>query len=819
MRLRLLFVNLVLYICSANVGASDSFSFTEIANTKTDFVTASQFATAFGMNNSGEVVFNVEFQDGTAAIYKATDIDLTSNLTLTLIRQSFAGHIPANSSYGIGINDEGTIAFNEFLGQYKQIFTGTNEPFVSLADTPSYYTTATDINNSGQVAFSTQDELVVTDGVNIVSELMPSINVRGSAVINDNGEAAVCVALSEPPNFIEAIRLNVDNSLHRYSLGTRADFGNPNYQLGFNNSGNISYSANGYSTDGHAIKKIGLITSEGNLSLVDTHAGFIRFFDNTSLNDFNQVLFAANKTDSGSIGGLYLVDSSGEPPITVIETGDIISGKQIVSLTVGSSTAISTSSLNNLGQIVFAAQVIDIGTTELYSALFRAEALSVYNESVDGDLPESYDVNLTMKPGANTIIGTNSIGDSGDSAPVMIDWDWLTVTIPPEYQLSAVNVEYSNLDATGSILGLEAYLAFYNLASEQVELQPNFPQEPVSVLDAALPLAAGEYQFQMTSQASFSPPFNASYDYKIEFILVSATDGLPIANAGEDQTARLGDTIILDGTSSFDDNTPTESLGYNWSFSSLPSGSTVSLTQANSANPSFVIDAFGEYTVELIVTDNLHQSSMADSVLISTHNLAPTSVAGADQLVIVNTLVSLDGSASYDPELDDMTFSWSVISTPSGSNASFTDTDTMFPSLIPDMEGSYELQLVTGDHLGLGTPDNVTIFAALPEEYVEIEVMHASADAVSLEQVEITTDGNQQAMLNFLSQAVLAIDSSDSEEAIVKLEQAISRVDGCALRGVPDNKGKGRDWVVTCDAQADIYMSLTNALEALVQMQ
>ena len=38
------------------------------------------------------------------------------------------------------------------------------------------------------------------------------------------------------------------------------------------------------------------------------------------------------------------------------------------------------------------------------------------------------------------------------------------------------------------------------------------------------------------------------------------------------------------------------------------------------------------------------------------------------------------------------------------------------------------------------------------------------------------------------------------DKAIADLEKAIARTDGCALRGAPDGKGAGMDWVTTCDA-------------------
>ena len=65
-----------------------------------------------------------------------------------------------------------------------------------------------------------------------------------------------------------------------------------------------------------------------------------------------------------------------------------------------------------------------------------------------------------------------------------------------------------------------------------------------------------------------------------------------------------------------------------------------------------------------------------------------------------------------------------------------------------------------------------------------------------------------------MSQAVVAIEGGDPATAISWLERAITRTDGCALRGSPDGNGAGRDWITDCTAQADIYDALTLAVDA-----
>ena len=58
----------------------------------------------------------------------------------------------------------------------------------------------------------------------------------------------------------------------------------------------------------------------------------------------------------------------------------------------------------------------------------------------------------------------------------------------------------------------------------------------------------------------------------------------------------------------------------------------------------------------------------------------------------------------------------------------------------------------------------------------------------------VTTKGNQRALGHFITQAREALDADDTEEALNKIEKALSRTDGCVLRGEVDGNGPGRDW-------------------------
>ena len=297
------------------------------------------------------------------------------------------------------------------------------------------------------------------------------------------------------------------------------------------------------------------------------------------------------------------------------------------------------------------------------------------------------------------------------------------------------------------------------------------------------------------------------------------TNAPPTADAGHDQSIHAGDEVFLNGSASFDDNTASADLFYAWSFTQLPEGSEAVLDGAETPTPRFVADLPATYVVQLVVTDEGELESTPDEVLISAENLPPTANAGDDQLAVTGTTVYLDGWASSDPESDPLGFAWSIDVSPAGSAAVLIAADTATPSLVPDLEGLYRVGLIVSDLIGPGTPDAVEITATTAEDYAEIKTQASAETVEELSPGQITTKGNQQAYLNFLSQAMLAIQEEDLDSAIHKLGQAIGRADGCVLRGVADGNGPGRDWITDCVMQPEVYWLLQDALQALVAVE
>ncbi len=189
-------------------------------------------------------------------------------------------------------------------------------------------------------------------------------------------------------------------------------------------------------------------------------------------------------------------------------------------------------------------------------------------------------------------------------------------------------------------------------------------------------------------------------------VTITTNNSAPSANAGPDQAVNAGATAQLNGAGSSDaDGNP---LTYAWSFTSRPPGSGATLSNPAAVNPSFAVDLPGSYVVQLIVSDGL-LSSAADTVTISTNNLAPSANAGPDQGVNLGATVQLSGAASTDPENSALTYTWSLTSRPAGSTAALSSTSIVNPIFVADVTGTYVAQLIVSDGQLASAPDTVTI--------------------------------------------------------------------------------------------------------------
>jgi hypothetical protein len=332
----------------------------------------------------------------------------------------------------------------------------------------------------------------------------------------------------------------------------------------------------------------------------------------------------------------------------------------------------------------------------------------------------------------------------------------------------------------------------------------------------------------LSDSGAVNPSFMADLfgDYMIELVVtdsegaVSESDSVvistwntaPVADAGEDQAIIIpGMTVQLDGTQSWDDDG--DPITYSWTLDQKPDGSAAELDDPASATPTFVTDVYGEYAITLVVEDPW-VSSEPDSVTVSFENVQPVADAGGNQSVMVGDTVGLDGIASHDDNLDPLTFAWSVVSKPEGSQAQLSDPQAVQPIFVADRAGTYVVSLVVNDGWVDSEPANVTIEAIACADVVALTLRNTIAVVNDLPPGSLKNDNMKNALTNKINAALGKIDAGGCDEALDKLSNdVVAKTNGCAESGTgePDRN----DWLITCEAQGQVYPLLMQAIGLL----
>ncbi|MBP7866229.1 MAG: OmpA family protein [Acidobacteria bacterium] len=189
--------------------------------------------------------------------------------------------------------------------------------------------------------------------------------------------------------------------------------------------------------------------------------------------------------------------------------------------------------------------------------------------------------------------------------------------------------------------------------------------------------------------------------YDVRTRVVRTGNDAPIANAGGDLVNVQGGTITLDGTGSYDpDGDP---ITYLWT---QIQGPAVTLTGAGTATPSFTAVVGVVYSFRLKVQDPFGLWSTDDVSISTRENKAPVANAGGDRVNEAAGVIQLNGSGSYDPDGDVITFQWTQVSGPA---VTLTGADTATPSFTAADGQVYVFRLKVTDPYGAFSNDDVSI--------------------------------------------------------------------------------------------------------------
>ena len=205
----------------------------------------------------------------------------------------------------------------------------------------------------------------------------------------------------------------------------------------------------------------------------------------------------------------------------------------------------------------------------------------------------------------------------------------------------------------------------------------------------------------------------------------------PVGETSPDVETFIGTTVNLAG-STYGSDIDGGALVYEWALISRPAGSGALLNGSvtglfDGADVTLVADRLGIYLVQVSVSDG-DLTSEPVVLLIEAVNRPPVAVAGIDADVFVGDLVTLNGTGSYDPDGDAISYNWSFVSRPSESQVTLSDASISQPTFSPDRRGEYILELVVSDYLESSVADQVIITApnrapvALIDAEIEIEV-------------------------------------------------------------------------------------------------
>jgi hypothetical protein len=289
------------------------------------------------------------------------------------------------------------------------------------------------------------------------------------------------------------------------------------------------------------------------------------------------------------------------------------------------------------------------------------------------------------------------VNSPGNTAPVVFAGDNLTAEINQDVVLAQATAGDFNNDA----------LTF------QWQEDPRNPQlgllgdeQAVSLNPILTPLIPGGYIFTLTASDGTVSSTPSQVTVTVDDPLLNAT---PIADAGEDLMAEVGNEVSLIGLESVDPDG--DILSYHWFEDANNPFAFGQLSDIDTPVALFKPTLPGTYVFYLVVNDGLVDSA-PDAVTVrvnATGNSVPVAaIKTRTGQIQPRTSLTLDGSESSDADGDDLTFQWFEDPT-NPSLGRISNPHIPKPLFQAEVEGLYRLFLLVNDGIVDSSPATLTV--------------------------------------------------------------------------------------------------------------
>ena len=397
-------------------------------------------------------------------------------------------------------------------------------------------------------------------------------------------------------------------------------------------------------------------------------------------------------------------------------------------------------------------------TTQKYPVVFYLHSAAVYGKGTSTDLQKlltegiPYYINNKTFPASFTVNGQTSsfivISPQFIAKPSMADVKAVIDYVSANYRIDKARIyltghsvggdatiKYPNTGLTPSkqLAGIAAssafnnpyvdsgakYIAAANLpvrmyhSTDDTQAPYTWSQNFVNKINSYNPAVKAQlylfsgYTHSVAWQRMFDPTFRDGGYNVYEWLLTGRRDQPPVALAGNDTTITWpANTVNLNGSNSYDpDKDP---ITYSWKKISGPAQ--YNFSNATVANPTVTGLIPGNYTFQLTVTDTFSYNSVSSvnvTVFNPNPNVPPVANAGPDQNLLwpANT-VTVNGSASTDPDGAIQTYRWNMIA---GNGGTISDTTAISPKVSNLKPGQSVFVLTVTDNQGASNSDTTVV--------------------------------------------------------------------------------------------------------------